>query len=107
MWPWALLVALLVLNWLIASGILGPASRTRVSYMFIARQVDVGNVRTIISTAETIEGEFKNLVTCSGPDATATGITRFTTERPSSPTTTCSRNCSRTALSSTPTHRIT
>ena len=39
---WWLLLALLVVNWIVASLMLGPAPRTKVSYTFFTTQVDCG-----------------------------------------------------------------
>jgi cell division protease FtsH len=55
---WWLLLALLVVDWIVSSVMLGPAPRTKVSYTFFTSQVDARNVKEITSTADTIEGVF-------------------------------------------------
>jgi len=79
---WWLLLALLVVNWIVASLMLGPEARTKVSYTFFTTQVDAGNVKEITSTAETIEGEFKRQVAYPPDTKDAKQVDRFTTQRP-------------------------
>jgi cell division protease FtsH len=80
-----LLVALLI-NWILSSLLLAPASREKVSYTFFLTQVDTSNIRDITSTNDTIEGDFKKKVpyTPEGASAAqAVQVDRFTTQRPS------------------------
>ena len=56
--PWGWLLALLVINWIVASAVLAPPSRTTVSYTFFTAQLRAGNVATVTATAETIQGAF-------------------------------------------------
>jgi cell division protease FtsH len=41
---WSLLAAVLVINWIVMSLVLGPPPRTTVSYTFFEDQLDAGNV---------------------------------------------------------------
>jgi cell division protease FtsH len=77
------LLALLAVNWIVASLMLGPAPRTKVSYTFFTTQVDAGNVKEITSTADKIEGEFKKKVGYPPGSKDAKQVDRFTTQRPS------------------------
>jgi cell division protease FtsH len=80
---WVLLV-LLVVNWIISSAMLGPASRTSVSYTFFLTQVKSANVAEITSTSDTIEGTFKRKASYTPAGGTkAEDVDRFTTQRPS------------------------
>jgi cell division protease FtsH len=78
---WWVLVVLLLLNWVIASNLLSPPSRTTVSYTFFVEQVDGNNVSEITSTADAIQGSFRKAVDDPG-DRSAGKITRFATQRP-------------------------
>jgi cell division protease FtsH len=80
---WWLLLALLAVNWIVASLMLGPSARTKVSYTFFTAQVDAGNVKEITSTADTIQGVFKKKVAYPPDAKDAKQVDRFTTERPS------------------------
>ena len=53
-----LLIAVLLVNWIVASIVMGPPARTDVSYTFFSEQLDAGNVETVTSTADTIQGDF-------------------------------------------------
>jgi cell division protease FtsH len=77
------LLGLLVVNWVVSSLLLGPPSRTKVSYTFFTTQVDAGNVKEITSTADTIEGTFKQKVAYPADTKGAPQVDRFTTQRPS------------------------
>ena len=59
---WMLLIAFLLINWVLMSFVLGPPERTDVSYTFFSEQLDDGNVETVTSTADTIQGDFKESV---------------------------------------------
>jgi cell division protease FtsH len=80
---WWLLIALLLVNWVVASLMLGAAPRTNVSYTFFAAQVDAANVKEITSTGDTIEGELKQKVAYPPDTPDAEQVDRFTTQRPS------------------------
>ncbi len=84
-WPWvAVALVLLAVNYFAASESLGPEARIRVPYLptFIA-QVEAGNVKSISSQGDSIQGEFKRAVTY--PPKAADGSessTHFTTHVP-------------------------
>ncbi len=80
---WWLLLALLALNWIVSSVLLGPPARTTVSYTFFVQQVDTGNVKAITSTADTIQGELKHKVAYPAGSSNSTQVGLFTTQRPS------------------------
>jgi cell division protease FtsH len=80
-----LAVALLAVNYFAAAQSLGPAERVRVPYLptFLG-QVESGNVRSITSRGESIQGEFKRAVTYPPkPAKDAETSVRFTTHVPS------------------------
>jgi cell division protease FtsH len=79
---WWLLAAVLVINWIVMSLALGPPSRTDVSYTFFTEQLDAGNVQTVTSTADTIQGDFTKEVDYPPGSSDATKVDLFTTERP-------------------------
>jgi len=80
---WILLL-LLVVNWIVSSVLLAPEPRTPVSYTFFLTQVQAANVRTITSTADTIEGTFAKKVAYTPAGQTKSEqVDRFTTQRPS------------------------
>jgi len=79
---WVLLVVL-ALNWIISAVMLGPASRTSVSYTFFVSQVKAANVAEITSTGDTIQGSFKSKASYTPVgDKKAESVDRFTTQRP-------------------------
>ncbi|MGY1810596.1 ATP-dependent zinc metalloprotease FtsH [Blastococcus sp. SYSU D00669] len=80
---WWLLVAALVVNWVLASLVMGPPARTDVSYTFFTEQLDAGNVETVTSTADTIEGELGDAVDYPPGADDAVRVDLFTTQRPS------------------------
>jgi cell division protease FtsH len=80
---WWLILALLVINWIVASVMLGPSSRTTVAYTFFSTQLDANNIKDITSTGDTIEGEFKQKVAYPPDTQDASQVDRFTTQRPS------------------------
>ena len=59
---WWLVIAVLVINWIVMSVALAPPTRTNVSYTFFTDQLNAGNVQTVTSTADTVQGEFKKEV---------------------------------------------
>src|SRR2546430_15366753 len=59
---WWLLLALLVLNWIVSSVVLGPAPRTEGGYTVFTRQGDAANVKEITSTADRIAEVFREKV---------------------------------------------
>jgi cell division protease FtsH len=76
-----LLAVLLIVNWIVASAMLGPTDRTRVSYTFFVHQIDAGNVASITATADSIEGTFKEPVHYPR-QAESSHVTQFVTQRP-------------------------
>jgi cell division protease FtsH len=80
---WGLLIAALVVNWIVASIVMGPPARTDVSYTFFTDQLDAGNVETVTSTADTIQGEFEKAVDFPPGSGDAAPVDLFVTQRPS------------------------
>jgi cell division protease FtsH len=79
-WFWVVFLALLALNWVITNAVLGPEPAIMVPYTEFIRELDAGNVQSVVSTGETIQGTFKEPVASpSDPNVTST---EFTTERP-------------------------
>ena len=79
---WWLIGLALIVNWIIASTLMGT-SRTTVSYTFFREQVQAGNVSQVTSTGDTIEGDFRNAAKYPPNDGNAKDVTAFTTQRPS------------------------
>jgi cell division protease FtsH len=78
---WWIILLALVVNWIIASTLMGT-SRTTVSYTFFRTQVQAGNVSEVTSTGDTIEGTFRNAAKYPPDDGGAKDVTAFTTQRP-------------------------
>jgi cell division protease FtsH len=78
---WWLIVLALIVNWIIASTIMGT-TRTTVSYTFFRDQVQAGNVSEVTSTGDTIEGAFRKAAKYPPNDGNAKDVTDFTTQRP-------------------------
>jgi cell division protease FtsH len=78
---WWLVLLALIVNWIIASTLMGT-SRTTVSYTFFRDQVQAGNVSEVTSTGDTIEGQFKKAAKYPPNDGNAKDVTDFTTQRP-------------------------
>ncbi len=79
-WFLVVLVALFVFNWLISSALLRPEPPIRVPYTLFLEQLDAGNVESVLSKGETIEGTFKEEV--ADPDDADTMSVKFETQRP-------------------------
>ena len=79
---WWLVLLALIINWIIASTLMGT-TRTTVSYTFFREQVQAGNVSEVTSTGDTIEGQFKKAAKYPPNDGNAKDVTDFTTQRPS------------------------
>jgi cell division protease FtsH len=77
---WWFVAAALLVNWVVAAVVMGPAPRADVPYSFFTDQVAAGNVAAVTSTDETIDGRFRAAVDPPGPETSAE---RFTTQRPS------------------------
>jgi cell division protease FtsH len=80
---WWLVIAVLVINWIVMSVALAPPTRTNVSYTFFTDQLNAGNVQTVTSTADTVQGEFKKEVAYPAGSKDAAQVDLFTTQRPS------------------------
>jgi cell division protease FtsH len=80
---WGLVIALLAINWIAMSVVMGPPSRTDVSYSFFTDQLDADNVATVTSTADTIQGDFTKVVDYPPGSKDAAPVDLFTTQRPS------------------------
>jgi cell division protease FtsH len=78
---WWLVLALLLVNWIVASAVLTP-DRATVSYTLFRQQVQAGNVAEITSTGDTIEGTFRKPVGYPPGSQDAKQVTQFTTVRP-------------------------
>jgi cell division protease FtsH len=79
---WWLVLLALIVNWIIASTLMGT-SRTTVSYTFFRDQVQAGNVSEVTTTGDTIEGSFRNAASYQPSGGDAKDVTDFTTQRPS------------------------
>jgi len=79
-----MIVALFAINYFAASRSLGPAARIRVPYLpTFVKQVGAGNVKSISSRGDSIQGEFKRAVTYPPkPAKEGERSTRFTTHVP-------------------------
>jgi cell division protease FtsH len=64
------LLGVLALNWLIASLLFGSASVLPISYTFFREQVEAGNVATVTTQGEAVQGTFKTAVTAAQAKAT-------------------------------------
>jgi cell division protease FtsH len=80
---WWLVVGLFAINWIIMSVATGPPPRTDVSYTFFTAQLDAGNVQTVTSTANTIQGDLKKRADFPPGSKEAAPVDLFTTQRPS------------------------
>jgi cell division protease FtsH len=80
---WLALIAILVFNWIVMSVALGPPARTTVSYTFFTEQLNAGNVQTVTSTADTIQGQLTKPVGYPPGATDAVQVGLFTTQRPS------------------------
>ncbi len=80
---WWLVIGVLAINWVVTSVVMGPPSRSDVSYTFFTDQLDAGNVETVTSTADTIQGEFRKAAEYPPGSEDAARVDLFTTQRPS------------------------
>jgi cell division protease FtsH len=80
---WWLVISVLAINWIVMSVVMGPPSRSEVSYTFFTDQLDAGNVETVTSTADTIQGEFRKAAEYPPGAEDAGPVDLFTTQRPS------------------------
>ncbi len=81
-WLWLIVLGLFVLNYVISSVLLNPQSRTKVSYTFFTGQVNSGNVSSVTSTGDQIQGDFSKAVPYPPNSDKSSQVTRFTTQRP-------------------------
>jgi cell division protease FtsH len=78
-----ILVALLVVNFVLALATSQPTERTRVPYQpFFLEQVRTGNVQEISSREQTIEGELKKPASYTPPGKKAKKVDKFKTQVP-------------------------
>jgi cell division protease FtsH len=78
---WWFLLTLLVINWLLSSLFLRPATKTEVAYTFFRAQVTAGNVTTVTAVDDAISGRFRAPVRYpTGSDGK--DLTTFQTHRP-------------------------
>ncbi len=79
-WFWAVLLVLFVVNWFVTSWILGPEPPIAIPYTTFLEELDAGNVESIVSTGEQIQGSFTAPVTDpNDPEVTSSS---FQTLRP-------------------------
>jgi cell division protease FtsH len=78
---WVLMAVLLTINLLVTSQLSRTPSRLAISYTYFLTQVSAGNVADIISTGNTIEGDFKQ-VTPPPPGTKGTAAIRFKSQLP-------------------------
>jgi cell division protease FtsH len=82
---WTFVLVVLAANWLLVL-VLPPGAQPRVTVPFtpyFVSQVQAGNVKSISSTGDTIEGTFASAVRYPAGDAQATPTTHFSTQVPS------------------------
>jgi cell division protease FtsH len=79
---WWVVALLLLLNWLVTSAAMEPAARSEVSYSFFTEQVEAGNVESVTSSADRIDGELRAPVADRPGSGETTPVERFTTRRP-------------------------
>jgi cell division protease FtsH len=78
-----LMLGLLIVNWLLSSLFIGATSPTTISYSLFSTQVRSGNVQSVTSTGDTIQGSFRHEVAYPSKVANAQHVQQFTTQRPS------------------------
>jgi cell division protease FtsH len=79
-WFWVAILVMMAVNWMITSSLLGAETRIHVPYTTFDQQLDNGNVKSVVTTGETIQGTFKTEV--ADPDDPSRKETLFETERP-------------------------
>jgi cell division protease FtsH len=78
---WTLLAVLLVVNLIVSSQLSKTPSRLEISFTYFRTQVAAGNVADIVSTGNTIQGDFKKK-TAPPAGTKGTAAVRFKTEFP-------------------------
>jgi cell division protease FtsH len=79
---WWIVALLLLLNWLVTSTAMEPPARSEISYSFFTEQVEAGNVESVTSSADRIDGELQAPVAYRPGSGEATQVDRFSTRRP-------------------------
>jgi cell division protease FtsH len=77
---WLVVIALLAVNWFVASRIHHKEHSAKVPYTYFREQVQRGNVSDVASTSQTIQGAFRRPVDPPGGGADA--VSKFRTVRP-------------------------
>jgi cell division protease FtsH len=80
---WWIVLLLLILNWVFSAALLAPPHRTTVSYSFFRAQAAAGNVATVTSSGDKIEGGLRAKTAYPPGSNTATQVLHFRTQRPS------------------------
>ena len=57
-WFWIALIGLLIFNITVSNAFFGPEEPTRISYTIFIDQVEAGNIESVTSTEQTIQGQF-------------------------------------------------
>ena len=65
-WFWVVLAVLFVFNLLVSQSLLGPEERIRISYTTFLEELDSGNVESVTTTGDTIQGTLVDPI--AGPD---------------------------------------
>src|SRR5262245_18169526 len=78
---WVVVAVLLLANWVVGSALVAPESRLQVPYTEFQSQLTAGNVTSVTSKGETIQGHFRKAVTY--PTGSADTSVLFQTQRPS------------------------
>jgi cell division protease FtsH len=91
---WLTFLIVFAANWILMRALVPKPSYVSVPYTFFKQQVQTGNVATVISEGDSIEGTFKEAITYPPPEPRATGVpapaggpaprtaTEFKTRRP-------------------------
>jgi cell division protease FtsH len=77
---WWIVVALLAVNWYVASRVAPTDERAKVAYTYFRHEVERGNVAEVTSTGDKIRGSFRRAV--NPPGGGHTGARQFETVRP-------------------------
>jgi cell division protease FtsH len=78
---WVVVAVLLLANWVVGSALVAPESRLQVPYTEFQSQLTAGNVTSVTSKGEKIQGHFRKAVTY--PKGSADTAVLFQTQRPS------------------------
>jgi cell division protease FtsH len=79
-WLWVVVLALLALNWVISDSLLSGQPPIHVPYTTFVTQLEAGNVKSVVTTGETIDGTFDTAV--AEPDKPSVKGASFITQRP-------------------------